>query len=69
MFYTQFDDILPAKFQEVDLFPESLRSEIEEVNDWHYNGINNGVYKSGFASYVKTSYSLFRKRRVPIPAH
>ena len=53
MFYTAFDDILPNKYQSVDLFPEGLRAEIEETNDWTYNDINNGVYKSGFATYAR----------------
>lgn len=49
MFYTEFDDLLPEKYKKVDLFPKDLQQEIEGVNDWTYNDINNGVYKSGFA--------------------
>lgn len=49
MFYTEFDDILPEKYRTVDLFPKHLRQDIEGVNDWTYNDINNGVYKTGFA--------------------
>ncbi|EIM22822.1 hypothetical protein WALSEDRAFT_31542 [Wallemia mellicola CBS 633.66] len=33
-----------------DIYPEHLRGEIDELNDWVYNTVNNGVYKSGFAS-------------------
>ncbi|MCJ1394239.1 S-glutathionyl-(chloro)hydroquinone reductase [Xylographa bjoerkii] len=50
MFYTQFDDILPEEYKKVDLFPQHLQEEIESTNDWTYNDINNGVYKTGFAS-------------------
>lgn len=50
MFYTEFDDLIDEKCRSVDLFPSSLQKQIEETNDWTYNDINNGVYKSGFAS-------------------
>ncbi|MCM3409393.1 glutathione S-transferase C-terminal domain-containing protein [Metabacillus litoralis] len=32
-----------------DLYPESLREEIDELNDLIFQDINNGVYKCGFA--------------------
>lgn len=50
MFYTEFDDLLPAKYKNVDLYPENLRKEIDGTNSWTYDDINNGVYKSGFAT-------------------
>lgn len=50
MFYDQFDDILPQEYRDVKLYPEDLRSKIDEHNDWTYDKINNGVYKSGFAT-------------------
>lgn len=34
----------------VDYYPQNLRSEIDEVNARIYSDINNGVYKSGFAT-------------------
>lgn len=43
MMYTEFDDLLPETYKKVDLFPEDLRKDIEEMNDWVYNDINNGV--------------------------
>ncbi len=43
MFYSEFDDILPEKYQKVVLYPEDLRGKIEEMNKWVYNDINNGV--------------------------
>jgi len=33
----------------VDLHPEELRKEIDEINEWVYEGNNNGIYKVGFA--------------------
>lgn len=52
MFYTAFDDQLEDRYKSIDLFPTKLQKEIEEMNEWVYNDINNGVYKSGFATYV-----------------
>jgi putative glutathione S-transferase len=34
----------------VDLYPEALRQEIDEVNDFVYPNVNNGVYRCGFAA-------------------
>jgi glutathionyl-hydroquinone reductase len=63
MFYYEFDSLLPEKYQKLDLFPAALRSEIEASNDWIYNDVNNGVYKSGFATtqeaYEKAVTALF----------
>ncbi|MCG6121660.1 MAG: glutathione S-transferase family protein [Microvirga sp.] len=33
-----------------DYYPEALRAEIDELNDRIYDTVNNGVYKSGFAT-------------------
>jgi len=33
-----------------DWYPEPLRGEIDEVNERIYHTVNNGVYKSGFAT-------------------
>lgn len=34
----------------VDLYPSSLRTEIDELNSFIYDNVNNGVYKAGFAT-------------------
>lgn len=56
MFYHELDSLLPEKYASVDLFPSDLQKVIEETNGWTYNDINNGVYKSGFAT-TETAYA------------
>ncbi|ETS84541.1 hypothetical protein PFICI_02566 [Pestalotiopsis fici W106-1] len=68
MLYSEFDDLLPEEYREVNqpgggLYPEALQAQIDELNDWVYNTVNNGVYKTGFATaqdvYEKNLYALF----------
>jgi len=47
MFNSAFDDI-GAK--EGDYYPVDLHQEINAVNELVYNSVNNGVYRSGFAT-------------------
>lgn len=69
MLYTEFDEFIPEKLREVNkpgggLYPEQLRNEIDEMNEWVYNTVNNGVYKTGFATtqkaYEDNLYPLFK---------
>lgn len=54
MFNAQFQDfaINPA----LDLYPADKHAQIDELNDWIYSCINNGVYRCGFAK-KQTAYS------------
>jgi glutathionyl-hydroquinone reductase len=45
-----FNDQLPAEQAQIDLYPEALRADIDATGEWTYDQINNGVYKSGFAT-------------------
>ncbi|OGM41622.1 glutathione S-transferase omega-like 2 [Aspergillus bombycis] len=65
MLYYEFDDLLPSNSSQklLDLYPTNLRSQIDTSNEWIYNDVNNGVYKSGFATtqeaYEKNVTTLF----------
>ncbi|KAJ5321263.1 hypothetical protein N7476_004265 [Penicillium atrosanguineum] len=63
MLYYEFDNLLPAGFKSIDLYPQNLRTQIDTSNEWIYNDVNNGVYKSGFATtqeaYEKAVTTLF----------
>ncbi|MEO0407924.1 MAG: glutathione S-transferase family protein [Cyanobacteria bacterium P01_A01_bin.135] len=52
-----------ADYPERDFYPEALRSQIDAVMDAIYQPINNGVYRSGFASsqaaYTEAVEALF----------
>ncbi|GBE83971.1 Glutathione S-transferase omega-like 2 [Sparassis crispa] len=49
MFNREFNEFLPADKAAVDLYPEHLREEIDSINEWVYDTVNNGVYRAGFA--------------------
>lgn len=39
-----------------DYYPEAVRAQIDEINEFVYHNINNGVYKTGFAT-TQAAYS------------
>ena len=43
MLNTEFNSLLPPEYRSVDLYPEELRAQIDETNEWTYDNINNGV--------------------------
>jgi putative glutathione S-transferase len=65
MLSTEFDAFVPEDRRESarPLFPKSLQKEIEEMNEWVYNTVNSGVYKTGFATtqaaYEENLHALF----------
>src|SRR5690606_27715041 len=44
----------------VDLYPQALRSQIDEWNDRIYPALNNGVYRAGFATTQLAYEEAFR---------
>ncbi|KAL8668552.1 MAG: hypothetical protein Q9224_007789, partial [Gallowayella concinna] len=55
MLESAFDEFLPEAEREKTkgeggLYPMHLREKIDEMNEWVYEKINNGVYKTGFAA-------------------
>jgi putative glutathione S-transferase len=61
MLNAEFDDF--ADRPGLDLWPRELREELAELNAWIYDDVNNGVYKSGFATtqeaYEAAVFPLF----------
>jgi len=62
MFNQEWNDFIPAEKAAIDIYPKDLRLQIDELNAWIYPGINNGVYRSGFA----TSQEAYEKAVVEV---
>ena len=81
MLYAEFDHLLPEHQREANrpgggLYPEALRGEIDALNDWVYNTVNNGVYKAGFArtqdsydEHVRTLFASLDRLEAQLAGH
>ena len=58
MFNSAFEKI---SVNELDLYPRTLRMEIDELNAMIYKNVNNSVYKTGFAASQKSYTESFMK--------
>jgi putative glutathione S-transferase len=60
MFNSAFDQLTG---NDLDFWPMAMREEIEEINNDIYQNVNNGVYRSGFATradaYEQVVHQLF----------
>lgn len=54
IFNSEFDRFTDSQ---IDLYPERLRPEIDELNRFIYENVNDGVYRAGFA----TSQSAYER--------
>lgn len=66
MLLDAFDEFIPPAQREVNkgeaaYIPPHLRTEIDTLNSWVYDTVNNGVYKVGFAK-SQTAYTEHVKR-------
>ena len=57
MLNTEFDEFGDPT---LDLYPTSLRNEIDEINRFVYDNINNGVYRAGLAKSQGAYEQAFR---------
>ena len=46
MFNSAFDGLTGDRY---DYYPDGLRDEVDRINDFVYEHVNNGVYRAGFA--------------------
>lgn len=53
MISKEFQEWATGTYFDLDLYPERLRSKIDDANAWIYPGINDGVYRCGFAQTQK----------------
>jgi putative glutathione S-transferase len=59
IFNSEFQD--HAAHPDLDLYPQDDRKQIDELNDWIYPFINNGVYRCGFATKQEAYSRAFKE--------
>lgn len=57
MFNSAFDGITGNR---LDLYPEPLQAQIDELNERIYPAVNNGVYRAGFATTQEAYEEAFK---------
>ena len=50
MLNLEFNELATKEGAAIDIYPKELQTEIDDINSWIYDNINNGVYKSGFST-------------------
>ncbi|KAG2734021.1 hypothetical protein G9P44_003546 [Scheffersomyces stipitis] len=50
MLNSEFNELATKEGAAIDIYPKELQTEIDDINSWIYDNINNGVYKSGFST-------------------
>lgn len=58
MFNSAFNDLTGERS---DFYPESLRADIDDLNQLIYDNINNGVYRTGFATSQPAYEAAFQR--------
>ena len=57
LFNTSFNHLTQST---IDLYPSELQNQIDKMNDFIYENINNGVYRVGFATKQATYEEAFQ---------
>lgn len=50
MFYTEFDSLLPEGKRGITFYPPHLMKQIDEMNEWVYDTVNNGLCNRDLAN-------------------
>jgi putative glutathione S-transferase len=58
MLNREFDRVTESR---IDLYPDDLCNEIDELNAFIYENVNNGVYRAGFATF-QNAYEVAVRR-------